>query len=106
MSTEQAKEFLARMKNDERFMEAVIGIEDVETRMEYIRREGFDVTDNEIRQEFEAAKKADAQAYEESPPPPAVLPDRLSQPSRAGRPIDLMPSVLSRDSESRLIAGI
>ncbi len=57
MSMEQAKAFLERMKNDDRFMEGVIGIEDVETRMEYIRREGFDVTDGEIFHALEDAKK-------------------------------------------------
>ena len=40
MSQEQAKAFLERMKNDELFNGAVLRMEDTETKMAFIQREG------------------------------------------------------------------
>ena len=48
MSKEQARAFLERMKMDDAFNEAVIRMEDVETKMAYIKREGFSFTSDEL----------------------------------------------------------
>jgi predicted ribosomally synthesized peptide with nif11-like leader len=48
MSQEQAKIFLEKMKSDDAFREAVIRIEDVDTKIEYINRNGFSFTSDEL----------------------------------------------------------
>ncbi|MEI8185283.1 MAG: Nif11-like leader peptide family natural product precursor [Chlorobiaceae bacterium] len=48
MSQAQAQAFLERMKRDDAFNEAVNRIEDVETKMAYIHREGYDFTTDEL----------------------------------------------------------
>ncbi|NMW21423.1 MAG: Nif11-like leader peptide family natural product precursor [Chlorobiaceae bacterium] len=48
MSQEQANAFLERMKSDELFRDAVIRMEDIETKMAYISRQGFSFTADEL----------------------------------------------------------
>jgi predicted ribosomally synthesized peptide with nif11-like leader len=48
MSQQQAIFFLDKMLKDDDFREAVIRIEDVETKMEYIHRQGFSFTVEEL----------------------------------------------------------
>ena len=48
MSQEEATAFMLRMKRDDAFREAVIRMEDAETKMEYIQREGFSFTSDEL----------------------------------------------------------
>ena len=50
MSMESAKLFIARMKSDEDFSRQVRDCKDAETRMAFVRQEGFDFTAAEIRQ--------------------------------------------------------
>jgi predicted ribosomally synthesized peptide with nif11-like leader len=48
MSQEEANVFLEKMKNDAAFREAVIRIEDVKAKMEYIHRKGYCFTSDEL----------------------------------------------------------
>jgi predicted ribosomally synthesized peptide with nif11-like leader len=48
MSQEEANVFLEKMKNDVAFREAVIRIEDVKAKMEYIHRKGYSFTSDEL----------------------------------------------------------
>jgi predicted ribosomally synthesized peptide with nif11-like leader len=48
MSQEQAKAFLERMRNDEEFNGAVLRMEDAETKMAFIQREGYEFTTEEL----------------------------------------------------------
>jgi len=48
MSQEQARVFLEKMKTDDAFREVVVGIEDVDTKLEYINQKGFSFTSNEL----------------------------------------------------------
>ncbi len=48
MSLEQAKTFLDRMMNDEEFNNAVIRMEDIETKMAFIERQGYSFTLTEL----------------------------------------------------------
>ncbi len=48
MSKEDARAFIARMRRDEAFSDAVIRIEDIESKMAYIGREGFSFTAVEL----------------------------------------------------------
>ncbi|MEI7707273.1 MAG: Nif11-like leader peptide family natural product precursor [Chlorobium sp.] len=48
MSQEHAKAFLERMKNDEEFNGAVLRMEDSETKMAFIQREGYEFTTDEL----------------------------------------------------------
>lgn len=48
MSIESAKAFLDRMKTDEEFAKKVIACKNADTRMAYIKNEGFDFTVAEI----------------------------------------------------------
>jgi predicted ribosomally synthesized peptide with nif11-like leader len=48
MSQEQARAFLERMKNDEMFNGAVLRMEDTETKMAFIQREGYEFTTEEL----------------------------------------------------------
>ena len=48
MSQELAKAFIEKMKSDDTFREEVIRIEDVETKIEYINRQGFSFTSDEL----------------------------------------------------------
>ena len=50
MSQMKALDFLERMKSDEAFNEAVNRIEDVETKMAYIEREGYRFTADELEE--------------------------------------------------------
>ena len=50
MSQKKALDFLERMKSDEAFNEAVNRIEDVETKMAYIEREGYRFTADELEE--------------------------------------------------------
>lgn len=49
MSQKDAQAFLERMRRDEVFSEVVLRLEDSESRMAFINREGFDCTIDEIR---------------------------------------------------------
>jgi predicted ribosomally synthesized peptide with nif11-like leader len=48
MSQQQAEFFLEKMLKDDDFREAVIRIEDVESKMEYIHRQGYTFTVEEL----------------------------------------------------------
>ena len=48
MSKEDANAFLERMKNDDAFNEAVNRMEDAETRMAFINRQGYNFTPEEL----------------------------------------------------------
>ena len=48
MSLAQANAFLERMKHDDAFNEAVNRMEDAETRMAFIDRQGYQFTLNEL----------------------------------------------------------
>lgn len=48
MSLEHAQAFLERMKSDEEFNAAVIRMEDAETMMAFIQRQGYDFTSDEL----------------------------------------------------------
>jgi predicted ribosomally synthesized peptide with nif11-like leader len=48
MSQELAQAFLERMRSDETFIDAVIRIEDVETKMAFIQRQGYQFTVDEL----------------------------------------------------------
>ena len=48
MSQEQARVFLEKMKTDDAFREVIVGIEDVDTKLEYINQKGFIFTQNEL----------------------------------------------------------
>jgi len=48
MSQKKAQAFLERMKSDEAFNEAVIRIEDTETKMAFIQRHGYQFTADEL----------------------------------------------------------
>ncbi len=48
MSQEQARVFLEKMKTDDAFREVVVGIEDVDTKLEYTNQKGFSFTSNEL----------------------------------------------------------
>ena len=48
MSQEQARVFLEKMKTDDVFREVIVGIEDVDTKLEYINQKGFIFTSNEL----------------------------------------------------------
>ena len=50
MSLEQAYAFLDRMKNDDLFNEAVIRMQDVETKMAFIKRQGYTFTTDELEE--------------------------------------------------------
>ena len=48
MSQQDAQAFIERMKSDDAFHEAVIRLEEMESRIAFINREGFDCTLDEI----------------------------------------------------------
>jgi predicted ribosomally synthesized peptide with nif11-like leader len=48
MSQDQAHAFLEKMKSDDVFRDTVIMIEDVEAKLQYISREGFSFTSDEL----------------------------------------------------------
>ena len=48
MSQQDAQAFIERMKYDDAFHEAVIRLEEMESRIAFINREGFDCTLDEI----------------------------------------------------------
>ncbi|MEI8186418.1 MAG: Nif11-like leader peptide family natural product precursor [Chlorobiaceae bacterium] len=48
MSQAHAQAFLERMQSDDAFNDAVTRIEDVETKMAYINREGYDFTAEDL----------------------------------------------------------
>ena len=48
MSQEQVRVFLEKMKTDDAFREVVVGIEDVDTKLEYTNQKGFSFTSNEL----------------------------------------------------------
>ena len=48
MSQQDAQAFIERMKSDDAFREAVIRLEEMESRIAFINREGFDCTLDEI----------------------------------------------------------
>ncbi len=48
MSQELAQAFLERMRSDETFIEAVIRMEDAETKMAFIQRQGYKFTSDEL----------------------------------------------------------
>ncbi len=50
MSIESAKAFLERVKNDEDFKKELEGQASVEERMKFAKAQGFDFTEDEIRQ--------------------------------------------------------
>jgi predicted ribosomally synthesized peptide with nif11-like leader len=52
MSQDQAHAFLEKMTSDEVFRDAVIMIEDVEAKLEYIIREGFSFTSDELEDAY------------------------------------------------------
>ena len=49
MSIDQAKAFIERMKSDKAFADQVMVIEDVDKRMSFIKKAGFDFTLEEIK---------------------------------------------------------
>ena len=50
MSLDQARAFLEKMKSDVAFRERVIAIEDVAERFNFIKSEGFDCSEEEIKE--------------------------------------------------------
>ena len=52
MSHQDANAFLDRMKSDDTFNEAVNRMEDVETKMAFINRQGYQFTSDELEDAF------------------------------------------------------
>ncbi|MBL7203353.1 MAG: Nif11-like leader peptide family natural product precursor [Desulfobacteraceae bacterium] len=54
MSQEAAKALVEKLKTDEEFRKKIMGVEDLKQRINLVNEEGFDVTEDEIRQEWQA----------------------------------------------------
>jgi predicted ribosomally synthesized peptide with nif11-like leader len=68
MSLDSAKAFIEKMKSDAAFKERVLGVEDVAERLSLISSEGFDCTEEEIKQVSGELSEEELYYAEDGPP--------------------------------------
>jgi len=61
MSIESARAYVDKMKNDENFRNKVLACENAEKRMEFVKTQGFDFSQEEINSIFPSLSNGDLQ---------------------------------------------